>query len=218
MWSILNLCFVLPSNEFFMSPIERVSLRAQAFSTLGLPATATKTDIRKAYKKLALEKHPDQHPECANEFSRITQAYQTVCENADDLGIADGPKHQTKPSPQRRVSRPTVSATETSFDEATIAECKAALKSECDDGATHVATAVFRKGRYLTYFVPSPLAKGTNHVAVPTGMLHDTRHVMPKLLTFDHREAMGGYFEMPQNVCAEHFPGARQVQVRFAST
>jgi hypothetical protein len=203
-----------------MSPIDRVSLRSQALSTLGVTTSATRSDIRSAYKKLAFEKHPDRHPDSANEFSRITEAYRTICENEDEFNITDAPATErsarTRPV-SRPVSRPTVTATETNFDEDTIAECKKALEDEDTEGTLHTATAIYRKGRYLTFYVPSQLGKGTNIVAVPTGMLHDTRRVMPKLLSFDHRDARGGHFDMPEDACAEHFPGARHVQIRFAS-
>lgn len=197
-----------------MSPIDRVSLRSQAFSTLGVSKSATRSDIRSAYRKLAFEKHPDRHPESANEFSRITEAYRTICENAGEFQIPEKTQDE-QPVSARRVSRPVVTATETTFDDITITQCKEALKDAPEGTTVHAATAVYRKGRYLTYFVPGKLGKGTNVVAVPTGMLHDSRHVLPKTLQFEHQDARGGHFDMPEDTCAEHFPGARRVQIRF---
>lgn len=205
-----------------MTPLDRVSLRASALSTLGLPSTATKAEVRAAFKVLAFKKHPDQNPECGDEFSRITEAYRTLCENADELGFQDAPPEKPKEQPTtttaRRVSRPTVSAIKTSFDEPTLAECWSLLSELNKEGRTHVATDLYRKGRNLTYYVPNQLGQGKNHVAVPTGMLNDTRRVMPRILSFSDREALGGYFDMPEDVCAAHFPGARHVQIRFASS
>lgn len=198
-----------------MSPIDRVSLRTQAFTILGVPAEANRADIRKAYRKLAFEKHPDQHPEFAEEFSRITEAYRTLVENAEELGLFETVEPANEPAKPHRVSRPSVKAEETEFDAATIEECQAFLDRHETEGTVHVAKALYRRGRSLTYFVAAPLAKGTNHVAVPTGMIADSRRVMPRIITFDSRDAAGSMYEMPAELCAEHFPGARSLRVRF---
>lgn len=203
-----------------MSPIDRLSSRNQAFEILGVSTSATRSDIRKAYRSLAFEKHPDQHPECGGEFSRITEAYRFICDNADALGITDAPEPEdvsNEPTAPRRVSRPVLQANEQEFDGPTMSECEAHLE-DCDyEGTGHVASAVYRKGRNLTYFVKTPLSKGRNAVALPTGMLADTRKTLPKIVTFDFRDAQGGFFEMPTETCAEHFPGARKIQIRFSS-
>ena len=205
-----------------MSPIDRVALRSQAFGILGIPANSTKADIRRAYKKLAKEKHPDQHPECGTEFAQITEAYQALREHADELKLdecANDPASAPTSSPvtPRRVSRPNLKATESEFTEAEREECQALLNGYDGGDGRYVANAVYRVGRKLTFLVRFPMAKGTNLVAVPTGMLHDSRRVMPQLLSFHSRDAVGGFYEMPENDCAERFPGARQVQIRFIS-
>lgn len=51
------------------------------YEVLGVPSTAADTDIRKAYKKLSLQWHPDKNQnssEAANRFKQIAQAYQTL--------------------------------------------------------------------------------------------------------------------------------------------
>lgn len=199
-----------------MSPIERVSMRAQAYTILGVPPEANREEIRQAYRQLAFRKHPDQHPEFAEEFSRITEAYRTICENAEELGLSDMPEAANAPVRPSRMSRPSVTAEETEFDAATRDEC-AALLDGIDDGATHVATRLYRRGRNLTYFVDGPLAKGLNHVAVPTGMLADARRVLPRVIAFDASEVSANLFELPARLCAEHFPGARSLQIRFGA-
>ena len=212
-----------------MTPIDRVSQRAQAFTVLGVAASASRNDIRQAYRKLAFDKHPDHNPDASAEFVRITEAYRFVTENADELGIENDIAPEPKPEPaaeakseapratMRRVSRPQVQASETNFDKDTLDECQALLDEEGGPGTLHVASAVYRVGRSLTFFVPTALAKERNEVAVPTGMLMDSRHVMPRIIAFDAREAAGGFFEMDKETCAEHFPGARNIQIRFAT-
>ncbi|MDJ0640550.1 MAG: J domain-containing protein [Paracoccaceae bacterium] len=201
-----------------MSPIDRVALRSQAFDILGIPANSTKSDIRRAYKKLAKEKHPDQHPECGSEFAQITEAYQALREHADELNIEDCANDPAPASVSpRRVSRPNLRASESEFTEAERKECQALLNGYDGGDGRYVANAVYRVGRKLTFLVREPMAKGMNLVVVPTGMLHDARRVMPRLLSFHSRDAVGGFYEMPDQECVEHFPGARQVQIRFIS-
>ncbi len=205
-----------------MSPLDRISQRAAAFTILGVPAAATREDIRKAYRKLAFDKHPDRNPESSSEFARISSAYQFVTENADELGIKSAPKAKAQPEQYeasikpRKVSRPQVRSAETRFDGATLRECEELLDAEGGPGTLHTAVSVYRTGRALTYFVPNALQPGRNEVAVPTGMLVDSRHVMPKIIAFDSREAAGGLYEMDEDHCHAHFPGARSIQVRFA--
>lgn len=203
-----------------MSPIDRLASRNQAFEVLGVSGSPTRADIRKAYRDLAFKKHPDQHPECGNEFSRITEAYRYICDHAEELGIVDAPEPEqvaNEAVAPRRVSRPAIKPSEREFDGKTMSECETYL-DQCEfEGTAHIASSVYRMGRNLTYFVRTPLAKGSNAVVLPTGMLEDTRKTLPKMIVFDQRDAPGGYFEMPSEVCAEHFPGARQIQIRFAS-
>eukprot|EP00889_Picochlorum_renovo_P004923 jgi/Picre1/31953/NNA_007301.t1 len=58
-----------------------------AYETLGLtdggPSTS-ESDIKKAYRRLALQKHPDKNPDnpdAAQEFSRIQKAYDILCDS-----------------------------------------------------------------------------------------------------------------------------------------
>ena len=206
-----------------MLPIDRVKSRNQAFETLGLDLAATKADLKQAYRKLAFSKHPDKNPDCGNEFSRITEAYRFICEHAEEFGIKDAPEPANDPEPvrktvsARRVSRPSLRAMEHEFDAKAQADCEALLVENEEDSNGHIPSAVYRKGRNLTYYVPTPLLKGRNAVALPTGMLSDARKTLPKLIAFDFRDAPGGYFEVPEDACQRHFPGARQIQIRFAS-
>lgn len=206
-----------------MSPIDRVAQRARAFTVLGVSASATVDDIRQAYRKLAFDKHPDRNPECSEEFARIAEAYRFISDNAAELGIKAAPAANRSAEPAvtpRTVSRPRINprikATETTFDNETLDECQALLDAEGGPGTLHVATAVYRVGRNLTYYAPTGLAPGRNEIVVPTGMLNDSRRVLPKIIAFEAVEATGGLFQMDLSECEEHFPGARSIKIRFA--
>lgn len=192
-----------------MTPIERVSARSQALRDLGIAGNPSKSQLRSAYRKLAFEKHPDQGSECDEDFSRISAAYHLLVAAAVD---------DRKPEPVRsaNVSRPSVPATESVFADDVLASCRALFGEVENDASRHVATRLYRKGRSLTYFVPTAPVIGINQIALPTGDLVDTRNVLPAIVEVDFRRIAAGAFDVPAHVCANVFPGARSVQIRFA--
>jgi len=64
---------------------------AEQFEILGLADTATQEEIRKRYRELALEHHPDKHPEnpsaAVERFQQIKEAYNAVKDTDGDLGF-----------------------------------------------------------------------------------------------------------------------------------
>ena len=147
-----------------MTPIERVSARSKALAILGLRGNPTKSEVRKIFRKLAFEKHPDQG---------------------------------------------------NSTDEHTLDMCHDIL-DEMEAFATHhLATRLYRKGRMLTYYVPTPAGSGLNQIALPTGDLVDSRRV--SVMSYDvwSGDICGNVYDVPAQQCAKLFPGARSVQIRF---
>mmetsp|Transcript_3267 Transcript_3267/g.5031 ORF Transcript_3267/g.5031 Transcript_3267/m.5031 type:complete len:155 (+) Transcript_3267:34-498(+) len=71
------------------------------YDVLQVKKTANSQDIKKAYKKLALEWHPDKNPNCAFEakakFQEIKNAYNTLCnsEKRDEYDLADKSHRKT---------------------------------------------------------------------------------------------------------------------------
>ncbi|KAF6258089.1 DnaJ-domain-containing protein [Scenedesmus sp. NREL 46B-D3] len=65
---------------------------ARDYEELGLPMGASKVDIKKAYKKLAVQWHPDKHPnnqeEASKRFQEIAAAYNRLMSSNEDDHVA----------------------------------------------------------------------------------------------------------------------------------
>ena len=48
------------------------------YEVLGVDTNATPDDIKRAYRKLSFEKHPDKNPNSLNECQSINEAYETL--------------------------------------------------------------------------------------------------------------------------------------------
>lgn len=62
---------------------EKLAARKDYYKLLGVPKDATESQIKKAYRKLALEFHPDKHAgadkiEAEKKFQEITEAYEVL--------------------------------------------------------------------------------------------------------------------------------------------
>jgi DnaJ-class molecular chaperone len=68
------------------------------YDTLGVPKSATEAEIKKAYKKLAMQYHPDRNTgdkKAETKFKEINEAYQTLGDkskksNYDQFGSSEG--------------------------------------------------------------------------------------------------------------------------------
>ncbi|MGL4314942.1 MAG: DnaJ C-terminal domain-containing protein [Sphingomonas sp.] len=77
---------------------------ADPYATLGVARSASEADIKKAYRKLAKELHPDankDNPKAAERFSQVTQAYDFLSDKDKrarfDRGEIDGDGNPTMP-------------------------------------------------------------------------------------------------------------------------
>ena len=77
---------------------------ADPYQTLGVARTATEADIKKAYRKLAKELHPDRNkddPKKAERFGKVTQAYDLLSDKDKrarfDRGEIDGEGNPAAP-------------------------------------------------------------------------------------------------------------------------
>jgi len=79
-------------------------MAADPYQTLGVARNATEADIKKAYRKLAKELHPDKNkddPKKAERFSKVTQAYDLLSDKDKrarfDRGEIDGDGNPAMP-------------------------------------------------------------------------------------------------------------------------
>jgi DnaJ-class molecular chaperone len=77
---------------------------ADPYTLLGVPRSATEADIKKAYRKLAKELHPDanqDNPKATDRFSEVTSAYDLLSDKDKrarfDRGEIDGDGNPTSP-------------------------------------------------------------------------------------------------------------------------
>jgi len=77
---------------------------ADPYATLGVARGASEADIKKAYRKLAKELHPDRNkdnPKAAEKFSQVTAAYDLLSDKDKrarfDRGEIDGDGNPTAP-------------------------------------------------------------------------------------------------------------------------
>lgn len=78
------------------------------YEVLGIPKTASADDIAKAYRKGAMENHPDRNPgdsHAADRFKEIQNAYETLSDPAKkgryDSGSGRGMHFRTRPGPTK---------------------------------------------------------------------------------------------------------------------
>jgi hypothetical protein len=190
-----------------------VTGRGEALRTLGLRQRASAAEVREAFRRLVFETHPDRQKGHEDEFARVREAYELLKDGDPEKAAAP-----MRPSLEPRV---------TEVSEAILAACRALLEegapalaapapgADAEATRDHVPTAIRRQGRQVAYLVPTPLAKGSNRVAVPVGDLLDPRRITSKLVRVNSARPGAGRVEVPDAVREELFPGARSVSFEF---
>lgn len=198
-------------------------MRREALSKLGLPRDADIDDVKAAWRRVAFETHPDRNDGSTSAFVAAKAAYDLL--RAPPAAPANAPERPKKPArptprrPHRPSGRPRAEARDQAITEEMRAECELTLIFEappsdvpCTD---HIPSAVYLKGRSLTYLVESTLRAGKNRVAVPTAFLEDTRKINPKIVSFNVSDEGPSEIEVPAKLREKLFPGARSVHLRF---
>ena len=77
---------------------------ADHYAILGLTSSATLADVKKAYRKLARQHHPDRNnadPGAINRFRRITEAYEYLSAHLKDNAHGNGHSRPGPTAPPR---------------------------------------------------------------------------------------------------------------------
>ena len=227
-----------------MTPIERVRARAASLQALGLGQYASESEIRDAWKRIAMETHPDQTNGSQAKFAKAKAAYDML--RGDEGDITYSSQHKRTPYGKQPHSssggvkpgkRPVVQTRTMALSPEAVDDCTALLDAEVADPQAvvdlspvanadgsaptskrdHIPEHVHRRGRRLTYVVRGPLAKGCNRVALPTSVLDGHRDLRPMVISFRSTTSGSGEFSVPVDVIAAVFPGARIVSIRFVA-
>ncbi|MGV6805688.1 MAG: J domain-containing protein [Ruegeria sp.] len=203
-----------------MEPVDKIQARAEALEALGLDQTASGTELRNAWRKIAFQAHPDRAGGDSKRFSQAKSAYDFLRKDGM-FGKPAGSAFPRRPKLRKRIVE---------LAEDTIEACRHLLKpiqthlsetqapnqttaaSECTD---HIPAAVGCHGRDLTYFVATPVSEGENRIALPTSILASCRNVETEILSFQAKNAGGGEIVIPDPIRERKFPGARSVKIRF---
>jgi outer membrane protein assembly factor BamB len=73
----------------FSVPIGDLPARSDAYRTLQLPLNSPYTEVKRAYRQLAMATHPDrnpQDPDATAKFRQVQSAYETISANKDSSG------------------------------------------------------------------------------------------------------------------------------------
>lgn len=190
-----------------------------ASAVLGVDQRASPREVRDAWKKRAFDMHPDRGGGTHEDLIRINLAYDVLKNRRPDAMRADPPKPRAPGAarPSRPV-RPTAEGRTIVIPAKDVAACQDALARRPDPEATdHIAKAVDRRGRHITYTVSTGLDVGLNRIAVPTGFLIDNRSVAPVIVQLETATMGAATYHVPDHVRRKLFKGASEVIIRFAA-
>ncbi|MGI9388780.1 MAG: J domain-containing protein [Boseongicola sp.] len=213
-----------------MTPIEKAQAVADAQDILGVATHATEIELRKAWKKLAFEMHPDRGRGTSHDLANINAAYNLLRTRSQAIFPNATPANDisAKPATTRRTTersgvsakrvrpRPVHSAKITSLTELIVARCRRSLDESGETQADHVPTAIRRTGREVEYIVETPLAKGVNRIAMPVCDYSGTGQSNIRTITFSASANGAGTFSIPEHLRRQLFRGARNVRIHFA--
>ena len=180
----------------------------EALSVLGMSGNPTKAEIKRVFRKLALEKHPDKGVTSHEEFARINDAYREALDHAENGAAPVSPKRQ-------KVGRPAVKTSEREFGEAALRACQKALDEAQNAGGRQIATKLVQRGSVLIFVVPSNASIGFNQIALPIDHGDDALDPSAIVLEFWSGDISDGVYKVPEDISARMFPDVRGAKVQF---
>ncbi|MEM8631859.1 MAG: J domain-containing protein [Pseudomonadota bacterium] len=219
--------------------------KVEARQTLGLTEDAGRDDVITAWRRLAFETHPDRMNGDSTEFVRVKEAVTLLIGEPNKhlhevVAPAKSPSAASRPTGPTRPRRVSTAERTTALGEEATAICESALNHhgggyglhvgrlsrhiikpaqhlsiEASDTADHIPFKVRRSGRNVSYIVRTPVQKGDNRVSLPANSSIGRRNVRAEVLRFEADATGQAVLDVPEEVCAELFPGDHSIRVHF---
>ena len=188
-----------------MTPIERVRAKANAAATLNVSASATREELRKAWKKAAFQYHPDQTGGDIAAFREVETAYRML--NGDIEPDAVRPRTRVTPS------RPASKGYTTEIPDDVLTRFEGVLRAHNMTGKVSHRLRV--AGKHLTYFVKKEMVEGETHLVLAKVGTGDKRNsYKPWVVNVAALTQTDSGFAVPRNLLETRFPDVASVNVR----
>ncbi len=200
-----------------MEPIDRIKARASALEVLGLAHRAGSDEVRAAWRSIAFRAHPDHRHGDSSKFTQAKKAYDFL--RAEGLAgkddESDAPTMPKRPTLQSRVI--VLNDDDTRTCQRLLNANPSTPEKTAISPSNHVPDVIECSGRNLIYHIPTPVAEGSNRVALPTSILSAANKKDFEVLTFKSKNSGCGELVVPEPIRLRKFPGAKSVIIRFSA-
>ena len=216
-----------------MMTAQQAREKCDARRLLGVEKYSTQSEIRIAWRRLAIETHPDQPNGSVEGFRNVNEAYELLKGDALETRWTPdfSPKYaeQAKPRP---VKRPRIVTKTVDLSPVLSELCQSSLndrpstttrkdttglslEAPVQETFDHVPNAIRSKGRRVSYIVNSVLKQGTNRVALPISHLTGNKYAKPEVVQLNADSDGRATIQVSDEMLATKFAGAERVRIHF---
>ncbi|GMH72174.1 hypothetical protein TL16_g05849 [Triparma laevis f. inornata] len=120
--------------------------RGEAYSILKIPSSSDPSEVKRAYRKLALKYHPDVNPNAREEFDQITTAYKFLTDPSSSSSSSSSPPTPPPSSSSRARTRYRPSSSSTSTDWRDYMNDPEDKKYDTDDSFSSIFSDLLKTG------------------------------------------------------------------------